>query len=218
MPEDFEKIYESKMSIIENMTATNGGVFTFGAGTKGEDLYADTLSSFIGLLKDGTDASKLEEMGFAPDYYAIVSENGDDGLSKIGYAYMDINNDGIDELFIGDMESGVAYDIFTMVDRTPTHVVSGGARDRYYIYEGSFICNEYSGGANESGWTVYNLEPNSTDLVVQWGYKYDGYESEDKPWFQTYDLNEWTSITEDEYKEALEQTNSYTDFGFKPLS
>lgn len=217
-PEDFEKIYQAAESIIENMTATNGGSFFYGSGMKGEDLYPYTLATFIDALTMGYDAAKLEEMGYAPDYYGIMQQYGEEGLSKIGYAYADVNVDSIDELFIGDIETGAIYDIFTMVDRQVTHVISGGARDRYYIYNDSFLCNEYSGGANESGWTLYALENNSTELNAQWSYKYDGYENEENPWFKSYDMKEWTPITEDEYNEALKQEENHADVGFKPLS
>ncbi len=218
-PADFEKIYQAADSIIENITATNGGSFFYGAGMKGEDLYAYTLSAFIDALNMGYDANKLEEMGYAPDYYGIMQENGEDGLSKIGYAYADVNVDHIDELFIGDMETGAIYDVFTMVDREPVHVISGGARDRYHVYDNAFISNEYSGGANESGWTLYALMNNSTEMVAQWAYKYDGYEHEKNPWLKSYDMEEWEEITESEYNEAFKQTEeSTTDIGFKPLS
>ncbi len=217
MPEDFDKLYNAADSIIENIKATNG-TFVYGAGMKGEDLYEYPIAALIEALQNGYDAAKLEEMEYSPEYYGIMQNNGEDGLSKIGYAYMDVNVDGIEELFIGDMETGAVYDIFTMVDRMPTHVISGGARDRYYVYNTSFIMNEYSGGALESGWTLYVLTNNSTELFPQWGYKYDGYEDEEKPWFSTYDLKEWTPITEDEFTEAQKETESYVKLDFKPLS
>ncbi|SEL20673.1 hypothetical protein SAMN04487770_10758 [Butyrivibrio sp. ob235] len=220
MPEDFRKLYDAAEDIIKNITATNGGTFSYGAGMKGKDLYAYTLSDFIDALNEGADANKLEEMGYAPDYYAIMQAEGEDGLSKIGFAYKDVNDDGIDELFIGDIESGAIYDVFTMVDKEATHVVSGGARDRYYVYDNSFISNEYSGGAEESGVTLYALMNNDTDMVCQYGYKYDGYEDEEKPWFATYDMEEWTPISEEEYDEAMKnyEDQKESDVELKPLS
>ena len=88
--------------------------------------------------------------------------------NKIGYAYYDINADGIEELIFGEIAQGklkgVIYDIYTMVDRKPQHVISGGNRNRYYICDNSFVCNEYSSGANESGVRIYILVENSTEL------------------------------------------------------
>ncbi len=217
-PAEFTIIFDAADSIIENMTATNGGTFMPGAGMKGEDLYSYTLSAFIDALNLGYDANELEEMEYAPDYYGILEAYGEEGLSKIGYAYADVNVDGIDELFIGDMESGAIYDIFTMVDRQPAHVISGGARNRFYVYDKEFICNEYSNGANESGLILYALSNNSTEMVVQKGYKYDAYENEENPWFLTYDLNEWEVVSEDEYNDGVKFAEGYTDIGFKPIS
>jgi hypothetical protein len=173
-----------------------------GAGMKGEELYADTLATFIDVINDGAEEKKLVDMGFAPDYNGILLANGDDGFSKIGYAFVDTNRDGIDELYIGEIGFAV-YDIYTMVDGKPTHVVSGGERDRYYIFDNCFICNEESSGPDEQVWTLYNLEPNSTEMVVQYAYKNDIYANKEKPWFKSYDLEEWESVSEDEFKEEV---------------
>ena len=52
-PESFGKMYDAFGSIIENMTATNGGTFMCGAGMKGEELYADTLAQLIDIINNG---------------------------------------------------------------------------------------------------------------------------------------------------------------------
>ena len=45
-PEDFTKLYDATDDIIATATANNGGVFMYGAGTKGEDLYYYTVSRY----------------------------------------------------------------------------------------------------------------------------------------------------------------------------
>ena len=48
---------------------------------------------------------------------------------------------------------------------------------------------------------VYDISPNTTELVLQWETKYDAYENEEQPWFISYDGEEWESATEEEYTE-----------------
>ena len=104
-----------------------------------------------------------------------------------------------------------------MVNRKPKHVVSGGERDRYYVCDGSFICNEYSGGAMESGVQVYNLVENSTELFPQINFKYDEYENPKQPWFIAYSDNKWENISENKFNERKKTFEVYERFDFIPF-
>jgi len=59
-----------------------------------------------------------------------------------------------------------------MVNRIPKHVISGGARNRFYVCNETFICNEYSSGALENGIRIYNLVENggAGDQGIIFGY------------------------------------------------
>ena len=215
MPQNYAKIYDRAESIIEKVAGAKGYTFSLGAGTKGEDLYNNVLSKYVTAQNEGWDANRYEAEGLSPEFYA-------NPIDQIGYAYQDINLDGIDELFVGEFGEddlkGVVYDIYTMVDGKPTHVISGSARDRYYAHSDGFIVNEWSGGAALSGFDVYNLEANSTEMVYQWGYKYDGYENEEEPWFKSYDGNEYESVTDEDAKDAYNICDKYIRFDFYHLS
>ena len=215
VPGDYVRMYDAADSIIEGIKGIDGSTFMYGAGKAGEDLYGYTLATLIEALSDGADASKLEEMGFSPEFYSL-SEEGTD-FDRIGYAYHDVNVDGIDELLIGDIENGNIYSIYTMIDREPSMAVCGSARDRYYAFDDCFILNEYSGGADEYGFKVYILSENSTDMTLQWEVKYDGYTDEKAPWFKAYSDEEWEPITEKEYDEEIERAK-HTELDLKPLS
>ena len=192
-------------------------------GMKGEDLYKDILKKHVTAIKEKWNSVKLEQENMSYMYNVLSSENKD-ALNKIGYAYYDSNGDGIDELFIGEIArdewKGVVYDIYTMVNRKPVHVISGGSRNRYFACNDAFICNEYSSGALESGTRVYILVENSTELYPQMAFKYDGYESLATPWFISYDIdnNKWINITEQTYKERKSVFDRYQRFNYIPLS
>ena len=60
---------------------------------------------------------------------------------------------------------------------------------------------------------------NSTELVYQYGYKYDLYENEEKPWFIAYDKDKYESITEEEFNDNQSQNESrYVKLDYTPLS
>lgn len=215
MPANFAKIYDSAEGIINGITGNNGYTFIPGAGTKGEDLYNSVLSKYVTAKNKNWDASRYEAELMSSEFYNTP-------LEAIGYAYLDVNLDGIDELFVGEFGEddlkGVVYDIYTMVKGKPAHVISGSARNRFYAHSDGLIVNEWSGGAALSGFDVYNLEADSIELVYQWGYKYDGYEDEDKPWFKSYDGNEYESVSEEDAKEAYMIGDKYVRFDYKRLS
>ena len=222
--EDYNKLYLATDSIIESLEAKEGSYFMYGAGIKGEDLYFVTLDSFVQACQEGWDAAKFEENGLSPEYGALIQNEGEKALDKIGYAYKDISSDGVDELLFGiigdNNEPSVVYDIFTSINKESAHVISGTSRNRCYALEYSGFANVTSGGANENEVALYEIEPGTTNLMQQFTLKYDGYEDEKNPWFVSYDDGAtWESMTEEEYTDRLKMTEDrYLKLDFKPIS
>ncbi len=212
-PESFKKLYDYGKKV--DIKGINGATYFKNQGMKGKDLYNDILQKHLTALNEKWDSSKLETENMSY-MYNIIPDN------KVGYAYYDVNADGIEELLIGEIADGdwkgVIYDIYTMVNRTPKHVISGGSRDRYYVCDDAFICNEYSSGASESGVNVYNLVENSTELFPQVNFKYDGYENSKQPWFISYSDEKWENVTEEYYNERKKVFETYERFDFIPLN
>ena len=224
MPAKFKSIYDARYDIAGTVSGNNGEKIEIGAGSKGENLYQDVLNKTLTAIKEGWEADRLETEKMST-MYVVVKESGD-VMTNVGYLFKDINIDGIDELLVGEIDDdckGMIYDIYTMVDRKPTHVVSGWDRNRYYILDSGLVRNEYSDGANSSGINIYNLTSNSTELFTQVAFKYDGYADEKNPWFKSYsdgkdDNPNWESIKEDEYNELDNRFGNKAKLDYKPFS
>ena len=212
-PESYKRLYD--FGANTEIQGVRGATYYKSQGTKGKDLYNDILKKHITALNEKWDSIKLEKENMSYMYNIIPKD-------KVGYTYYDVNADGIDELLIGEIAEeswkGVIYDIYTMVDRKPQHVISGGTRNRYYVCDNAFVCNEYSSGAMESGTRVYNLVENSTELFPQISFKYDGYTNKKNPWFYTYSDEKWQNVSEDKYKERKKVFEKYERFDFIPLN
>ena len=201
----------------------NGNKYQKNQGMKGQYLYKNIITKHIKAINEKWDSTKLEKENMSY-MYNVLSTTNKNVLNNFGYIYDDINGDGIDELLIGEIATGdwkgVIYDIYTMVDRKPVHVISGGARNRYFVCDDTFLCNEYSSGANESGWLVYILVENSTELFPQVGFKYDGYKNIKKPWFISYDFknDKWENVSEKKFRERKAVFDKYKRFDYIPLS
>ena len=214
--DQYTKLYEYREQAVQDMVGINGATYTYGAGTHGEDLYGDVIENHIKAINENWDANQLEENNMS-SLYAIVAGGGEAALSNY-----DVNVDGIDELFIGEIADGdwkgIIYDMYTMVDRKPVHVLSGYDRDRFFALSADLI-EEYSQGAGESGWNVYNLEANSADLMQQVSFKVDTYTDPDNPYFVSYgDGEEWEQLDEEDFNQRLENFQDYQRFDYTPLS
>ena len=224
MPAKYKTLYDARFEIAGLVSGNDGEKVEVGAGAKGEKLYQDILNKHLTAIKEDWDADKLEKEKMSSMY--AVAKAGGDVMTTVGYAYKDINVDGIDELLIGEIDDdgkGMIFDIYTMVDRKPTHVISGWDRNRYYALDSGLVRNEYSDGANSSGVNIYNLTSNSTELLLQVAFKYDGYADEKKPWFKSYDSgkddnNNWESIEESEYNELDNRFSNISKVDYKPFS
>ena len=213
-PESYKRLYDLADSV--EISGVNGATYFKGQGTRGDDLYKEILKKHITAIKEKWNPKKLEQEQMSYMYSKNV---------EIGYIYYDVNHDGIEELLIGEIADGewkgIIYDIYTMVDRQPKHVISGGTRNRYYVCDNSFICNEYSSGALESGVRVYILVENSTELFPQVSFKYDAYKNYQNPWFLTYgskvDEDKWENVSEEKFKERKKVFEKYERFNFTPL-
>ena len=221
-PEAYMKLYD--LGKDADIQGINGATYYQAQGTRGEDLYKDILKKHITAVKEKWDSIKLEEENMSY-MYNILALNGTNVLNKAGYIYYDVNSDGIDELLVGEIADGnwkgVIYDIYTVVNRVPEHVVSGGSRNIYYVCNESFVCNEYSSGALENGLNVYFLTENSTELFPQVSFKYDGYKNSKKPWFLSYGTNsddKWENVSEEVYNDRKRTFSRYRRFDYIPLS
>ena len=219
-PESFMKLYNLGKNV--EIQGVKDASYFKNQGMKGQDLYKDILAKHITAINKKWNSEKLEKENMSYMYNVLRQDKNENILDKIGYIYYDVNSDGIEELFIGEIAQGdwkgVIYDIYTMVNRKPVHVVSGGERDRYYVCDEVFLCNEYSSGAQESGVSVYSLEENSTVLFPQVKFKYDAYENPDKPWFISYSDEKWENVSEYRYNERISTFSTYLRFDYIPLS
>ncbi len=218
VPADFKTLTNLGEKCVETLEGINDATYTYQAGTKGEDLYGEIIEKYKTAAKEGWSTTKYEENNMSPEFANIVNTDGIDG---IGIAYYDITKNGVDECFVGPMNSssnGAAYDIYKIVDGTPTLIVSGGPDDSFYAWS-ALLINEYSSGEDEYGKYIYIINDTTPDLTMQYALKHDGYENSANPWFISYDEDEgWENISKEDYNKRDYAPEQYEKLNFIPLS
>lgn len=224
MPENYASLYNNAETILENVTANNDGVFTYGAGTKGEDLYEDVVAKYVEAVNKGYDEDKFKEEGMSPEFYAVTQLEEGNPLDIIGFTYLDITHDGIDELLVGIIDelevASTVYDVYSIVDGAPALITSGTLDNKYYALTYGGLANIYTVSEKQYGINVYSLDYGSTKLYRQIAYKYDENENEENPWFVCYGSDDaWEAITQDDYNERIESMDSeYMRLDFTALA
>ncbi len=217
MPASYKALYDKGRDIAATLEPVQGGSYADGAGTKGEEIYADVVKDLKEKIANAKDANELEEAELSPEYYAITQgKDGKDPMTAIGVAYLDFNLDGVDEMVVGDIESGDLYDIFASVDGKGTHVVSGTSRDSYFV-NGSSLVEHVLESAGVDVKYYSELLPNSIEIFPQFAMKID--ETAEEQYSICYDLDadEWDPMTEEAFNERLELMQQPTKVELIPL-
>lgn len=78
----------------------------------------------------------------------------------IGYSYVDINNDGLDELIIGNKANQYIYDIYQIVENGAKLIISAEEGDFYKICNNGMIVNNYLDEKGDFNTKIYKLNIN----------------------------------------------------------
>ena len=167
---------------------------------------------------------------FDSDMSHLMANHYDgDALASVGYALLDLDGDGKDELIIGavdkDYAGGMLYDVYSAPNDEVIHILCGHERNRYYLQnledEGYGIANEASDSAWRSAWYYYSLVEGKLELTQ--GIIVNVEADSENPWFFTYD-EDWDVSNDihdvDGMAESIVETyrQSYMTLDYTPFS
>lgn len=150
---------------LENAVAT-------GSQADNEALYASVLNHYAEkVIPNGI-------IGLDDWQYSDVWMYSTGNLFDYGYAFYDLDGNGVDELFILDNTySTKINEIYTIINGAPKQVAAGGARWDYFVANPGNVLGELgSGGATYYGYTFYHLI--NGELVA-----FEDYDCEDGTWY-----------------------------------
>lgn len=139
-----------------------------------------------------------------------------ESLSDVGYALMDVDGNGQEELILSNVSECFIYDLYTISQGKAVHLLDSGERYCHSLYENGWIENQWSASAFISGHDFYKVNGDTLELMET--ITYDAYraldlglideftQDESKCYFRTTSKNpaDYQSITADEAKTAIE--------------
>lgn len=164
------------------------------SGTAIPEAYQPVIAKYITALTEhwGGEACSNADISILVSYATSPSE--------LGYALLDLDNDGTDELVIAnDAERQVIYDLYSLVDGKLVHVFTGWDRNSYELREGYRILNIGSNGAASADYVYCHLS--NGQLVTDSLIRFDAATDPDHPWFRGTGENDLAPITDENWSE-----------------
>ena len=129
--------------------------------------YAELLQKYKAVVSG--EAAWDEALG-SPEFFGQVP--GFDAPEP-GYAFIDINGDGEEELAIGPLDmggseefnKGLLYALYTYENGQPVKLCESRERDRFYLLTDGRLSNPWSNGATDSGVDYYELKKGGAGLT-----------------------------------------------------
>ena len=164
------------------------------SGTAIPEAYQPVIAKYVTALTEhwGGEACSNADISLLVSYVTSPSE--------LGYALLDLDNDGTDELIIAnDAERQVIYDLYSPVDGKLVHVFTGWDRNSYELREGFRILNIGSNGAASADYVYCHLS--NGQLVTDSLIRFDAATDPDHPWFRGTGENDLAPITDENWSE-----------------
>lgn len=164
------------------------------SGTAIPEAYQPVVAKYVTALTEhwGGEACSNADISLLVSYVTSPSE--------LGYALLDLDNDGTDELIIAnDAERQVIYDLYSLVDGKLVHVFTGWDRNSYELREGYRILNIGSNGAASADYVYCHLS--NGQLVTDSLIRFDAATDPDHPWFRGTGENDLAPITDENWSE-----------------
>lgn len=86
-------------------------------------------------------------------------------LSDVGFACIDLDNNGQEELILADVNAGFIFDLYTISDGNAVHLADSGDRYCYYLLENGLVEYIWSGGASLNGHDYYRYADGELCLI-----------------------------------------------------
>lgn len=180
-----------------------------------ETVYAPVLASVADLLSRESPEEHVTGPGETGIYELRIGFSPEDALRMVGYVLQDLNEDDIPELILAQSDSqeeGTCCGkqilaVYSCIQGSPSLLLEGWARNRYYLLPDNSFFNQGSNGADYSCLGLYQLSPEGAELnCLDFFFTWEGetYHNTDGTFEVPYEENEKVDLDFQRLWEILE--------------
>ena len=190
-------------------------------------LYAQQIERYYTAISQQWDENAYLDHDMSP--LAAYYYEGNP-LDNVGFAFMDLDADGIWEMIIGAIQNAeqdpLVFEIWTLKNDEPVMLAQSGSHNRYYLQyaeEDDLWTVAYEAENGAANRAVYYLYLSEGEFNVIQGIIFDAVADEKSPWFMAYDLD-WDVSNDmpidEETANAImnAERNNYTTTEYFPYS
>ncbi len=181
-------------------------------------VYDDTIKKYKTALTENWDMDKYNKNDIC---YLIWFEASEDGGLGLGYAFLDMDSNGTEELLIGLRYEDTPLDIFemyTVENGKVTKVFTSDQRAFYVLTQEKDktykLAYSYSDSAAKSGSTLFRFEDGK--LIAEKAVWYDAITNEANPWFMSISEDGKLKDTPTDEEGAEKLTNEIEENRIRP--
>lgn len=206
---------ETKITETENDSSSDYGV------------YEKQIERYYTAISNQWNESAYFDNEMCP---LVASYYEGNALDNVGFAFMDLDGDNVQELVIGAIDgseqSPLVFEIWTQKNGEPIMLAQSGSRNRYYLQyaeDDAIWSVAYEAENGAANYAVYYLQLTEGKFEVIQGVLFDAMANENAPWFMAYDLD-WdvsndTPIDEDLFNDVMEsERNNYAAAEYTPYT
>ncbi len=188
---------------------------------------SDTTAAYDGILRgyyEAMAAAKADPENYIFDPAEDTRLNPNLAVyvhtGTLGFAYYDVDGNGIDELMIGSVNEysmpESVFDIYTFADGALAPVVQGWERNEYRVSPEGTIMNLASAGAMNYWYGFYKLE--NGELARDYVLVYNAEENPDAPYYRVNADETQQILTDAEAEAIMSGFENAIAFDYIPLS
>lgn len=211
---------ETEMAVpTEEITADNHNQIR--TSTEGEELYKSILDLYYSNILnnwDGFEDASLEE----PVSFLWWHYDKDLGLQKAGYAFVDLDQNGVPELLTSNLDhtynSGSFYDLYSCRSGEIIHLASSGDRYFYSVTSEGKIYEDASGGALHHYDYLYHISGDGDKLQLEQVVYYEKDNNNNEAYYSGPDLDHLQRISQSDAALLQGKMKTGKEIHFKPFS
>lgn len=142
------------------------------------ELYLPVLEKYRTALREKWDMQQCSDNDISLMISYFVDES-----DRISAHMMDLDGNGVNELIITD--GMMIYDLYTLKNGSPVHLITGWERNAYRLCLNNVIYNQGSNGAASTVFNYYQLL--AGELVLVESVVFDANKDFENPWFRSSD-------------------------------